>query len=129
MSFGSSVVFIGAFDTVPLEYRLCWDDNRFDEVTIHADQPIDTEFNRPEVKYDMRINIKESRWRRREFLELGATTTAMAATVDDAKAVAASGVDAVVAQGGEAGGHRSTWVKRESRERANVGGIALIPQI
>jgi hypothetical protein len=34
---------------------------------------------RSEAKYDMRINIKESRWRRREFLELGATTTAMAA--------------------------------------------------
>ena len=129
MSFGSSVVFIDAFATVPLESRLCWDDNRFDDVTIHADQPIDTECNRPEVKYDMRINIKESRWRRREFLELGATTTAMAATVDDAKAVAASGVDAVVAQGGEAGGHRSTWVKRESRDQANIGGMALIPQI
>jgi nitronate monooxygenase len=61
--------------------------------------------------------------------ERGIKVIAMAATVDDAKAVAASGVDAVVAQGGEAGGHRSTWVKRESRERANVGGMALIPQI
>jgi nitronate monooxygenase len=61
--------------------------------------------------------------------ERGIKIIAMVATVDDAKAVAASGVDAVVAQGGEAGGHRSTWVKRESRERANIGGIALIPQI
>jgi len=33
---------------------------------------------------------------------------AMVATIDDAKVVAASGVDAIVAQGGEAGGHRST---------------------
>jgi nitronate monooxygenase len=61
--------------------------------------------------------------------ERGIKVIAMVATVDDAKAVAASGVDAVVAQGGEAGGHRSTWVKRESREQANIGGMALIPQI
>jgi nitronate monooxygenase len=61
--------------------------------------------------------------------ERGIKVIAMAATVDDAKAVAAAGVDAVVAQGGEAGGHRSTWVKRESRERANIGGMALVPQI
>jgi IMP dehydrogenase/GMP reductase len=30
-----------------------------------------------ERRSDMRINAKESKWRRREFLELGATTTAM----------------------------------------------------
>ena len=57
----------------------------------------------------------------RRCRERGIKIIAMAATVDDAKAV--------VAQGGEAGGHRSTWVKRESRERANIGGMALIPQI
>ncbi len=61
--------------------------------------------------------------------ERGIKIIAMVATVGDAKTVAASGVDAVVAQGGEAGGHRSTWVKRESRELANIGGMALIPQI
>ncbi len=61
--------------------------------------------------------------------ERGIKIIAMVATVDDAKVVAASGVDAIVAQGGEAGGHRSTWVKRESREHANIGGVALIPQI
>jgi nitronate monooxygenase len=61
--------------------------------------------------------------------ERGIKVIGMVATVDDAKAVAASGVDAVVAQGGEAGGHRSTWVKRESREQANIGGMALIPRI
>jgi nitronate monooxygenase len=65
----------------------------------------------------------------RRCRERGIKVIAMAATVDDAKAVAVSGVDAVVAQAGEAGGHRSTWVKRDSRERANIGGMALIPQI
>lgn len=61
--------------------------------------------------------------------KLSVKVIAMVSTVDDAKAVAASGVDAIVAQGSEAGGHRSTWVKRESRERANIGGMALVPQV
>jgi len=61
--------------------------------------------------------------------ERGIKIVAMVATVDDARAVAASGVDAVIAQGSEAGGHRSTWVKPTSREAAQVGAIALIPQI
>jgi nitronate monooxygenase len=54
---------------------------------------------------------------------------AMVATVGDAAAVAASGVDAIVAQGVEAGGHRSTFVKPASRDAASVGTMALVPQI
>jgi nitronate monooxygenase len=61
--------------------------------------------------------------------ERGIKTIAMVATVDDARAVAAAGVDAVVAQGSEAGGHRSTWVKPASRDAAQVGSMALIPQV
>jgi nitronate monooxygenase len=59
----------------------------------------------------------------------GIKVIAMVATVDDARAVAASGVDVVVAQGSEAGGHRSTWIKRPSPESASVGAMALVPQI
>ncbi len=59
----------------------------------------------------------------------GVKVIAMVATVDDARTVEASGVDAIVAQGVEAGGHRSTWVKPASREAASVGTIALVPQI
>ncbi|MCI0349537.1 MAG: nitronate monooxygenase [Acidobacteriales bacterium] len=59
----------------------------------------------------------------------GIKVIAMVTTVDDARQVAASGVDALVAQGSEAGGHRSTWVKRESKEAANIGTLALVPQI
>jgi nitronate monooxygenase len=59
--------------------------------------------------------------------ERGIQVIAMAATVEDARALAASGVDAIVAQGGEAGGHRSTWVKRTSP--ADVGTFALVPQV
>jgi nitronate monooxygenase len=59
----------------------------------------------------------------------GIKVVAMVATVEDARVVVASGVDVVVAQGSEAGGHRSTWVKRPSPEAASVGAIALVPQI
>ncbi len=59
----------------------------------------------------------------------GIKVVAMVATVEDARAVAASGVDAIVAQGSEAGGHRSTWVKRPSPDAASVGTMALVPQI
>lgn len=61
--------------------------------------------------------------------ERGIRVVAMVATVDDARAVAASGVDAIVAQGGEAGGHRSTWVKPASPEAACVGTMVLVPEI
>ena len=59
----------------------------------------------------------------------GVKVVAMVATVEDARAVAASGVDLIVAQGSEAGGHRSTWVKRRSPDAASVGTMALVPQI
>ena len=61
--------------------------------------------------------------------ERGVKVVAMIATVEDARTVAAAGVDVVVAQGSEAGGHRSTWVKRESREAAAIGTMALVPQV
>ncbi len=65
----------------------------------------------------------------RRCRERGVKVIAMAATVEDALVLAESGVDAVVAQGSEAGGHRSTWVKPSSRERAIVGTMTLVPQI
>jgi nitronate monooxygenase len=61
--------------------------------------------------------------------ERGIRVMAMVATVADARAVEASGVDVIVAQGGEAGGHRSTWVKPPSKEQANIGVMALVPQV
>jgi nitronate monooxygenase len=59
----------------------------------------------------------------------GVKVIAMVTTVADARAVARSGVDAVVAQGAEAGGHRSTWVKGASPEPACIGTMALVPQV
>jgi nitronate monooxygenase len=65
----------------------------------------------------------------KRFHAQGARVIAMVATVDDARTVAASGVDALVVQGHEAGGHRSTWVKRPSPQHADVGTMALVPQV
>ena len=58
----------------------------------------------------------------------GVRVMAMVASVEDARAVAASGVDVVVAQGLEAGGHRSSW-SAESAGRGTVGTLALVPQV
>lgn len=63
------------------------------------------------------------------FHKNGARVIAMVATLDDARVVAQSGVDALVVQGHEAGGHRSTWVKRPSSQHAGVGTMALVPQV
>jgi nitronate monooxygenase len=59
----------------------------------------------------------------------GIAMVAMVATVEDARAVADTGVDVIVAQGAEAGGHRSTWKKRASPTEASIGTMALVPQI
>lgn len=54
---------------------------------------------------------------------------AMASTVDDARALADLGVDALVAQGSEAGGHRSTWNRPEDPHHGMIGTLALVPQV
>jgi nitronate monooxygenase len=69
------------------------------------------------------------RERVRAFHEHGARVIAMACTVDDARALEASGVDVIVAQGSEAGGHRSTWTRGRSAESAAVGTMALVPEV
>jgi len=50
-----------------------------------------------------------------------------ATTVEEALALEKSGVDAIVAQGSEAGGHRGTY--RGDFASGMVGGISLVPQI
>jgi nitronate monooxygenase len=59
----------------------------------------------------------------------GIKVIAMVTTVADARAVEATGLDAVVVQGGEAGGHRSYFEKPPSPEMAAVGAITLIPEV
>ncbi len=62
------------------------------------------------------------------FHERGVAVMAMVTTAQDARYLAAQGVDIIVAQGGEAGGHRSTWRKRD-REESQIGTIALVPAV
>jgi nitronate monooxygenase len=50
-----------------------------------------------------------------------------ATTVEEAKSLERSGVDAMVAQGGEAGGHRGSFLG--SFESSLIGTMALVPQI
>lgn len=50
-----------------------------------------------------------------------------ATTVEEAVALEAAGVDAVVAQGGEAGGHRGTFAV--DFQQGQVGTMALVPQV
>jgi nitronate monooxygenase len=55
----------------------------------------------------------------------GVRVMAMVTNAEDARAVEASGVDLIVAQGAEAGGHRSTW----SAGRQDAGTMVLVPRI
>lgn len=54
---------------------------------------------------------------------------AMVTTVDEAVRVEAAGVDVVVAQSAEAGGHRSTLDLGPEDEPPLVGTLALVPQV
>jgi nitronate monooxygenase len=59
--------------------------------------------------------------------DAGSVILGTATTAAEAAELEAQGVDAVVAQGSEAGGHRGTFLA--GFEDALVGGIALVPQI
>jgi nitronate monooxygenase len=58
----------------------------------------------------------------------GSFVMAMATTVDDARRLEAAGVDAIIAQGSEAGGHRST-IDAPGDDVPLVGTMALVPQV
>lgn len=68
---------------------------------------------------------------RRDWLaairEAGCLTFASATTVEEARDLEAAGIDVVVAQGWEAGGHRGSYLR--PYERAQVGTMALVPQV
>ena len=56
----------------------------------------------------------------------GVRVMVMVANVDDARAADAAGADVIVAQGAEAGGHRSVWRKDAP---ADIGTFALVPEV
>lgn len=59
--------------------------------------------------------------------DTGCVIVGTATTVAEARALEDAGVDAVVAQGSEAGGHRGTFLG--AFEHALVGTVALVPQV
>ncbi len=59
----------------------------------------------------------------------GCRVVAMVTTVEEAVLVAEGGADVVVAQGAEAGGHRSTFEVGPGGEVPLVGTLALVPQV
>lgn len=59
--------------------------------------------------------------------DTGCLILCSATTVDEAKHLAQRGVDAIIAQGWEAGGHRGTF--EVSSEDFGIGTMALVPQI
>lgn len=59
----------------------------------------------------------------------GALTFGSATSVPEAIVLAQSGVDGIVAQGAEAGGHRATFEVDELDTLPLVGTIALVPQV
>lgn len=65
--------------------------------------------------------------RLRAVKDSGALILSSATTVEEAIWLEAQGVDAVIAQGYEAGGHRGTFQSRLSS--AQIGTMALVPQI
>jgi nitronate monooxygenase len=58
----------------------------------------------------------------------GAKIIATATTVAEACALATNGVDAIIAQGAEAGGHRGTFLAT-GNDDPEIGTFALVPQI
>ena len=63
----------------------------------------------------------------RAVKDAGIFTISSATTVAEARALEAGGIDAIVAQGFEAGGHRGTFAK--PYEDGWVGTMALVPQV
>lgn len=61
--------------------------------------------------------------------DAGAPLVAMASSVEDAVRAVGSGADVIVAQGSEAGGHRSTFDVPRDGTVPLVGTMALVPQV
>jgi len=76
--------------------------------------------------FSFTLGLLEDKWLK-AFKKAGTLVIGTATNVKEAKALADSGVDAITAQGSEAGGHRGTFIG--DAEDSMIGGFALIPQI
>src|SRR5699024_7287050 len=62
----------------------------------------------------------------KQFNNLGITTDGTAETIDEALILERSGIDLVVMQGSEAGGHRGGFMQQKNNQ--GIGLMALLPQ-
>jgi nitronate monooxygenase len=60
---------------------------------------------------------------------LGIRTTMMVTTVREAVLAENAGIDILIAQGGEAGGHRGTFDVKKGSQGSLIGTMALVPQV
>jgi nitronate monooxygenase len=90
----------------------------------HAAADVLEEFRPPVVSFHFGLPSDELLARVKGF---GATVLSSATTVDEAVWLAARGVDAVIAQGVEAGGHRGIFLSDDVSTQ--VGTFALVPQV
>jgi nitronate monooxygenase len=63
----------------------------------------------------------------RELKARGTKVISTATSIDEARRLEAAGVDAIIAQGSEAGGHRGTFATPPGQ--AAIGTMALVPQL
>lgn len=65
----------------------------------------------------------------RQAKEIGMKITAMITTVEEAILAERSGADIIIAQGSDAGGHRSTFDLTRHKNGADIGTFSLVPQV
>jgi len=95
--------------------RLPFDDQVADVLEPFRPQVVSFHFGLPSPALVARVK----RW--------GAKVLSSATTVDEARWLAARGVDAIIAQGAEAGGHRAMFLSADVTTQ--VGTLALVPAI
>jgi nitronate monooxygenase len=83
-----------------------------------------SEFKPPVVSFHFGLPAKDLLARVRAW---GAKVLASATTVDEARWLEAQGVDVIIAQGEEAGGHRGIFLSQALTTQ--VGTLALVPQV
>jgi nitronate monooxygenase len=90
----------------------------------HEAAAVLSEFKPPVVSFHFGLPSPELLHQVRSW---GAKILSSATTVDEARWLEARGVDAIVAQGLEAGGHRGMFLSRDVTTQ--IGTLALVPQI
>lgn len=92
----------------------------------HYEAQMETVLALRPAAFSFTFGIPRDPWLRR-FREAGIATVGTATSVEEARALADAGVDAVCAQGAEAGAHRGTFLGDASASL--IGTMALVPAI